>query len=351
MDPTGITELEAWPQSWDASAPTHRANSSPYQSNWYTGVMIPLEGKVDLGISKSVLITGAAGFLGVRATRVFRRAGWDVWGLDRRPASVWEGGDGQFITTDLLAPGWEAVLNRCGIVVHLAGRAGARDLDEDKHRRDNLLATEALLRAVAPRPGVRVVFSSSSSVYAARANGPMQEVDICRPLHPYGASKLAAERSIIDQLGERCTVLRLFTVYGPGQRSDMLVASAIRAALTGVPMDVHDEAARRDLTYVDDAVAAIMTAARRPEVRGVINVGGGTEYSVHEILGQVGRQLGREVPTRRVDCSLQLSRTLADLARARALLDYEPRWSLKDGVARQIAQSPDVGKARLRRWL
>ena len=200
------------------------------------------------------------------------------------------------------------------------------------------MATEALLRAVVGRDAVRVIFASSSSVYGKRATGAMCETDDCGPLHPYGVSKLHAEQSLLGMLGNRCTALRLFTVYGPGQRSEMLVASAIRAAVRGIPMDLHDESVRRDLTYIDDVVNAMLAAALRPGVHGVINIGGGVARSIDDVLGLVTRHLDKEVPIKRVASGPQPPRTLADLARARALLDYQPIWSLSDGVARQIGE-------------
>lgn len=289
------------------------------------------------GRSGCVLITGAAGFIGSSAAGAFARLGWEVRRLDRSPCACVCEAPQDWLVADLLFGGWQFLIEGCDVVVHLAGQPGARNQNRALHERDNVIATRSLVDALDRHPGVRVIFASSSSVYGEGRDRAMRETDPCAPLHAYGRSKLKAESTLARQLGDRSLSLRLFTVYGPGQRPDMLVARAIHAGLTGVPLPIHDLTVRRDFTFVDDVVAAIVAAAVRQEASGVVNVGSGTEWSVAEVLALVGEHLGAEVPTKLVGPVEEASRTQADLTRVRGLLDYEPKWSLERGVARQIS--------------
>src|SRR5439155_8600705 len=124
----------------------------------------------------------------------------------------------------------------------------------------NVLATQRLLEAVvAARPGARVVYASSSSVYGNQPRYPVHEDDLPRPFSPYGVTKLAAEHLCglyAANWGVPAVSLRYFTVYGPRQRPDMAFSRFLTAALEGRALVRYGDGQQvRDFTYVDDVVA------------------------------------------------------------------------------------------------
>lgn len=136
------------------------------------------------------------------------------------------------------------------------------------------------------------------------------------------------------------TVLRLFSVYGPGQRSDMALHRICEAALGGPAFTLLGTGlCRRDLTYVDDVVAAIVTAGLNPlEPATVLNIAGGRAVSVAELIEMVELVGGRPVPVvveRAAPGDVSVTR--GDSARAHRLLGWAPLTTLEEGVACELA--------------
>jgi UDP-glucose 4-epimerase len=138
--------------------------------------------------------------------------------------------------------------------------------------------------------------------------------------------------------GVPTVALRYFTVYGPRQRPDMGFHRFILAALHGRPIVVHGDGEQtRDFTYVADAVEANWLALAPTAVGQVLNIGGGSRSSVNQILATLeeilGRPIGREHgPPQPGD----VRDTWADTSRARQVLGFAPRVSLREGLARQV---------------
>ena len=208
----------------------------------------------------TVLVTGAAGFIGSHAAAALLRRGSDVLGLDnfdpyysparkrlniedvareaRRPGQF-ELVEGDIRDRALLGRLFESRPIRA--VVHLAAMAGlVRSwADFDLYQSCNLTATHRLLDAVGHRSVRRFVLASTSSVYGRHASG--DESLPTRPISPYGVTKLAAEnlcRAHADECGLPLVVLRYFSVYGPRQRPDMGYHRFIAAMLEGRPLTV-----------------------------------------------------------------------------------------------------------------
>jgi UDP-glucuronate 4-epimerase len=182
----------------------------------------------------------------------------------------------------------------------------------------------------------RLVYASSSSVYGDAVALPLREDAECRPVSPYGVTKLAGEhlcRLYAKTRGLHAVALRFFTVYGPRQRPDMAFHRFMRAMLDGGPIDVYGDGGQtRDSTFVDDIVSGLL-AARDAPPGSVINLGGGHRMTLSDTLDVLYGVTG---------CTPEIVRhaaqhgdardTWADLTRARALLDYAPRTSLDEGL-------------------
>lgn len=225
-------------------------------------------------------------------------------------------------------------------VVHLAARPGVRQSFRQPapYLRDNVVGTlnvASLCRQMGVR---RLVLASSSSVYGI-TEGAVSEDAPCRPISPYGASKLAAEAvaSVLASQGTEVLTVRLFTVYGPRQRPDMAIARFAASLLRGRAIVLYgDGLVRRDFTYIDDAVDGLARALQAP-VSGfqVFNIGGGQPVSVRDAIGLLESCLGRRAalrfrPLPEGDPPL----TWADIGRAQRLLGYRPRIGLAEGLER-----------------
>jgi nucleoside-diphosphate-sugar epimerase len=297
---------------------------------------------------KTIVVTGAAGFIGSHVCERLVAEGARVVGIDsfsdayplvrkqRNLAPL--AGERRFalVEADLAADSLAPVLRRASAVVHLAGRAGVRGRDPEPYRRENVLATRALLSACHDAGVPRVVFGSSSSVYG-RADRRVTERARQRPLSPYAVSKAECER-LCARSGLPVVTLRFFTVYGPRQRPDMAFARFIEAALAHEAAPVFGDGAQvRDFTYVADAVEAVVLALRDGQPGRAYNVAGGRPVALSTALADLAALLGRPVPLEpRPASALEPSRTHADLKRARRELGYAPRVALVDGLRAQV---------------
>lgn len=319
-----------------------------------------------------MVVTGAAGFIGSHLAEALLAEGRHVLGVDRRdPASSRTAAANlefclaapgfTFIPGDLNQLSLEPLVEGADTVFHLAGVPGVQPpwgVEFCDYAMSNVVATQRLADACVRARVRRLVVASSSSVYGNVGRGMLSEDGPARPASSYGATKLAAERLCLAH-AERpdaatgVVALRYFTVYGPRQRADMLIHRVLRAALDGTPIRVHgDGSQRRDFTYVEDVVAATVAAGRIPAGAEVVNVGGGYgSTSILDVVATVERLTGRSV---RVEhgpaCAGDVTETRADPARALAVLGWQPRTTLAQGIAAQLGwltrQAPALTGAR-----
>lgn len=299
---------------------------------------------------RAAVVTGAAGFIGSHLAQALVGDGWRVLGLDRvRGVALGElEGDPRFrmVFADLVDAELRRLLDGASVVFHCAAMTGVRSSWGRRfadYADSNILATHRLAQACVDGHVPRLVVASSSSVYGPPPGRPSREDDLPRPRSPYGASKLAAEQLAVaaaHRAGATTAVvaLRYFTVYGPRQRPDMLIARVLQAARTGEPVVVFgDGSQRRRYTYVDDVVAATMLAADCEVDRSaVFNVAGPRAVDVREVLDVAADVCGIPIPTRTTDRhDGDVDSTDADLTLAAGQLGFTPSVPLVDGLARQ----------------
>jgi len=307
--------------------------------------------------SRKILITGGAGFIGTHAARRFLADGWQVGILDdfndfydpaikednvaqlRGAVEIFRGDIRDTGTVErTMSGGWDTVL-------HLAARAGVRPsiLDPGLYIETNVTGTFNVLEA-ARRAGVRrFLFASSSSVYGAEAQTPFREsAALVRTLSPYAATKIAGEQLCSNYAhlhGMRVISLRFFTVYGPGQRTDLAIHKFTRSLFEGLPIDQYGEGqTRRDYTYVDDIVQGVRAAADyEGPAYEVFNLGGSHTVSLSELIKKLEVATGREAIVRL--CPEQpgdMPATWADITKARDLLGYSPDTTIDEGLAKFV---------------
>ena len=178
-------------------------------------------------------------------------------------------------------------------------------------------------------------------MYGNAAAWPTSETAPREPVSPYGMTKAATEdlAAVYRRVaGVPAIGLRYFTVYGPRQRPDMAFSRFIDRALTGRPLSILGDGRQlRDFTYVDDAVAATLAAARRGRPGAVYNVGGGRPVELRDVIPVIGEHCGgtmvEHLPAARGD----VRATCADGTRAQSELGIAPEVTLREGLRRQIA--------------
>lgn len=306
---------------------------------------------------QKVLVTGVGGFIGSHLTEALLDRGLEVLGIDqfndyydpalkRQNASAF--GDRPNFTLidgDIQTQDWETLLVGVDAIFHQAAQAGVRaswGAGFRDYTERNINATQILLEAAKSVSGLqRFVYASTSSVYGNAETMPTPETLCPQPVSPYGITKLAAERMgwlYHQNFDVPFTALRYFTVYGPRQRPDMAFHKFYKAALEDRAIPIYGDGQQtRDFTFVADAVAANLAAAEVPEAVGeVFNIGGGSRVVLMEVLATMEAIVGHPIRRDHQGRAMGDARhTAADVSKARKLLGYEPKVSLKEGLARE----------------
>lgn len=314
----------------------------------------------------TVLVTGAAGFVGYHLAEALLARGDRVIGIDNindyydvrlkhaRLAHLEDKPGFRFCRADIAdrdaihalvrgEPGIDAI-------VHLAAQAGVRYslIDPYAYVHANVMGHLVMLEAARLAPRLRhFVYASSSSVYGANSTLPFSETDrVETPLSMYAATKLADEMMshayghlhALPQTG-----LRFFTVYGPWGRPDMAYYSFARAIMAGEPITLYEGGTlRRDFTYIDDIVAGVVGCLDHPPdgappVR-VLNIGNHRSERVSTLVELLEQSLGRRAVIREVPRPLSdVPETFASVAAISALTGFVPRTTLAEGIPRFAA--------------
>ncbi len=318
----------------------------------------------------TVLVTGAAGFIGYHLSEALLARGEQVAGVDdlnayydvrlkqARLERLARSPGFSFTRLDIADPEALAAVLAAhpGItrIVHLAAQAGVRYSIENPfaYARSNLLGHLAVLEAARTLHGLRhLVYASSSSVYGASEALPFAENDRAdTPLSLYAATKRADElmgHAYAHLFRIPMTGLRFFTVYGPWGRPDMAYFSFAEAIMQGRPITVYDGGAvRRDFTYIDDIVDGVLgcldqppgSIATGPAPARLFNIGNTRSEPVGELIRLLEGALGRAAVIRHAPRpAADVAETLADVSALHRLAGFAPRTRLADGVARFAA--------------
>ena len=297
----------------------------------------------------TVVVTGAAGFIGRHLVAALAARGERVVGIDRRPGVPPAADLG--VTADLAAgrpDDVEDLLLGADAVFHLAAFPGVREKGEDAARRRRLDNVETARRVLESVPlQVPVIVTSSSSVYGGSTGAPCAETDTPRPRGGYANSKLDVERLCAKRVsrGGLVAVARPFTVAGEGQRPDMAIARWLAAARAGAPLPVYGSPDRtRDITDVRDVVEGLLRMRDRG-VRSTVNLGTGVGHRLADICAAVAAVAG--VPLTTVVTPAgdeEPPATLADTQRCKSLLGFTPVTDLEALIRRQaVTDAPLAG--------
>jgi len=236
------------------------------------------------------------------------------------------------------------VCQHSGAVVHLAANAGVMPSIEDP-RSDclaNVLGTLNYLDAARINGVPRFVFASSNAPLGEQCP-PIHEEMVARPLSPYGASKLSGEAycsAYYHAFGLQTVVLRFGNVYGPhSSRKNSVVAKFIKHILASEPLPIYGDGSQtRDFVYVDDLIHAILLALEKLEAGGhIFQIATYREHTVVEVAeelnGLAEKYLGRKSPiVYENERRGEVRKSYSDISKAKDLLEFEPRYDLKQGL-------------------
>lgn len=312
----------------------------------------------------TVLVTGAAGFIGYHVCEALLARGETVIGVDEINAyydpalkharlARLEGKPGfRFEKLSIADRGAvEALMAgapEIDRIVHLAAQAGVRFsmIDPYAYVTANLLGHVVMLEAARHRQGLKhFVYASSSSVYGGNTKMPFSEEDrVDLPVSLYGATKRADElmsHSYSHLYGLKQSGLRFFTVYGPWGRPDMAYFSFAQAIEQGRPITLYDNGTlRRDFTYIDDIVAGILGVLDRPpegDAPRLLNIGNNQSETVSKLVALLEEGLGKKaVIIDQPRPAADVTDTFADISEIRALTGFSPATPLDRGIPRFV---------------
>ena len=327
--------------------------------------------------ASTILVTGAAGFIGMHACERLLARGETVVGIDNlnayyevslkraRLQRLAAYPNFRFVALDVAdRPGMAELFAqlRPRVVLHLAAQAGVRYSIDNPHAYadSNLVGFVNVLEGCRAQRVQHLVYASSSSVYGGNAKMPLAESDpIDHPISLYAATKRANElmaHTYSHLFDLPTTGLRFFTVYGPWGRPDMALFKFTRAMLAGETIDVYGHGQMvRDFTYVDDIVEGVLRVLDRPATPDaaynpllpdpatgsapyrVFNIGNHAPTVLMDYIAAIEAALGitaqkRYLPVQPGD----MQATFADAQRLADWVDFAPATPVAEGVARFV---------------
>jgi UDP-glucuronate 4-epimerase len=323
----------------------------------------------------SILITGAAGFIGFSlAARLLKDGASDVVGVDNlnsyydvslkeaRLALLRRHHGFRFEKLDIADRAAASALfaeERFETIVHLAAQAGVRhSIDQPMGYTDaNLVGFAHVLEGARAQQVRHFLYASSSSVYGGLKKLPFAETDrVDHPVSLYAATKRANEvvaHSYAHLYRLPCTGLRFFTVYGPWGRPDMALFKFTRLILQGEPIPVFNHGRMvRDFTYIDDVVEAVMRLIALPPAAGmagkseeyetdapyrIFNIGNNRPVELLDYIRTLEKHLGREAQLDMLPMQPgDVPATMADMRRLERVTGFRPRVTVDEGVERFV---------------
>lgn len=301
-----------------------------------------------------LLVTGAAGFIGYEVAKQASTAGFDVTALDAVLGGLYPPEEKRerfdslaalqgvtMIEEDLRLVDWNKTELSFDYVVNLAAMPGLALSwsDFELYRGCNFDSVGRLVEAARQWPLKRFIQISTSSVYGRNAVG--DETTPLKPISPYGVTKLAAENLLLAHFqthGFPVSVLRYFSVFGPGQRPDMAYRKFIHKALAGEPITLYGDGSQsRTNTYIDDVAKATVSAIESSTPGEVYNICGSEETTIIDAVSFIIKETGSSSPLvfeSRVPGDQD--RTAGDSTKARKDFGFETLTNLQEGLRNEI---------------
>jgi UDP-glucuronate 4-epimerase len=326
---------------------------------------------------KTILVTGAAGFIGFHLSKRLFEDGYQVVGIDNlndyydvnlkkdRLDLLTENSRFKFYETDLSdLDGLTTIFksHQIDVVVNLAAQAGVRYSLENPHAyvNSNLVGFVNILECCRHHHVKHLVFASSSSVYGANTKMPFSVHDnVDHPVSLYAATKKSNElmaHTYSHLYGLPCTGLRFFTVYGPWGRPDMALFLFTRAILNNEPIKVFNHGKmKRDFTYIDDIVEGVVRVMKflpepNPDWSGdtpdpgtsykpyrIFNIGNNSPVELMAFIEAIENALGQKADKDMMDIQPgDVPATYANIDDLYNAVEFKPETSIEEGIGKFI---------------
>ena len=302
-----------------------------------------------------VTVTGACGFIGSHLTKQLIERGFHVVGVDclddnlysrsvkeSRLKELKQLSNFDFANINIATDELDSSFSDSKFVFNLAAIPGQVLSWKlfDKYVESNILGTKKVIDSCIRNKVTRIIHASTSSVYGKFAVG--DELQDTKPISPYGITKLAAENLLFALTSSNnldFTILRYFSVYGPGQRPDMAIQKFLTAIKMGQEINITgDGTQKRDITYVQDVVEATISASSITEKKQIFNISGGKQFTLNQIIDECFNVSGLKSKINYVDRPIgDQEETFGDISKAQKLLGFNPTFDIKTGLSNQFA--------------
>lgn len=303
---------------------------------------------------ETILITGGAGFIGSLLADELLKQGNKVICIDnfddfydpeikkKNISQAIAHPNYKLISTDICnSDQFEHLLPEISAIIHLAAKAGVRNsiMNPDGYEKYNTNSITKALDLAVKLNIKKFVFSSSSSIYGNSRHVPFKEnMRELNPLNPYAVSKLKSEnigRKYSEKYDISFISLRLFSVYGPRQRPDLLMSKIAQSIYTETPLKIFGKGnIQRDFTHVSDIIDGLMNSLKYNDKKyDVFNLGNGSPVSILKIIELFGELCQKKI---RLDHDSAIKGesdiTWADNSKAKKLLNFQSKISLSEGI-------------------
>lgn len=309
--------------------------------------------------NKSVMITGAAGFIGSHLTEILLKHNNFLILIDNFN-EYYPGKEEQLqkilnnyeqnreyklLKADLVENStFNKINHEIDYIFHLAAQAGVRySIDNASEvTSNNIVGTVNVFEYASKTPSLRkLIYASSSSVYGNPLYTPVDENHPKNPISPYAVSKLCGENYAnlyFREYNLPVTILRFYTVYGPRGRPDMAIKTFFSQMLQNKEILIYgDGNQKRDFTYISDIIDGLILAGENKKSSGeIFNIGGSSPISINELVSKMYSIVKVEKKIRFIEKQKgDVNVTHSDISKARRILNFKPKVTIEEGLANQ----------------
>lgn len=306
---------------------------------------------------KSVLVTGAGGFIGSHLTEELVRQGARVRAfVHYRGNSEWGWLDSSPVKNDIEVVAGDIAdaecvfraMQGCETVFHLAALIAIpySYVAPYSYMRTNIEGTINVLQAARKLETGRIIHTSTSEIYGTARYVPIDEAHPMQGQSPYSASKIGADKmaeSFYLSFKTPVVTVRPFNTYGPRQSARAVIPSIITQCLAGQRIKLGNVTPTRDFNFATDTARGFIAAAEAPGIEGLtVNLGSGQEIAIRDLAALIGTLTGNQTnieidDARTRPAGSEVERLLASNALAREKLGWSPQVSLREGLTQTIA--------------
>ena len=301
-----------------------------------------------------VTVTGACGFIGSHLTKQLIERGFHVVGVDCLDDNLYSRSvkesklkalkqlsNFDFANINIATDELDSSFSDSKFVFNLAAIPGQVLSWKlfDKYVESNILGTKKVIDSCIRNKVTKIIHASTSSVYGKFAVG--DELQDTKPISPYGITKLAAENLLFALTSSNnldFTILRYFSVYGPGQRPDMAIQRFLSAIKMRQEISITgDGTQKRDITYVEDVVNATMAALTLNEKKQIFNISGGKQFTLNQIIDECFKVSGTKSKVKYIERPIgDQEETFGDISKAKEKLGFNPTFDIFTGLSNQF---------------